>query len=215
LVRDARHPKKGARNFKDISHYFLSAAEADASQDAMGTAGHLKLSSTPTTSDKQPASPTSSSQPVRRKENCASCTHLIARAGQPFQCRIFLNHYAEYKTERRETIRLDEGRTCPHFLRVTSRQIEDILHSHGSSLTPEQVRDYAQEVEEEVILKKTVTFTPRAGTSAEEILREELLRYLLEGYSITEATVTREENDSDDADSKRTTRQIKLRVKQD
>jgi hypothetical protein len=136
---------------------------------------------------------------------------LIARSGQPFQCRIFSLQYADYNLERRDRIQLDEGHTCPYFLRVTSKQIEDILRSHGSSLTAEQVREYAHTVEEEVILKKTVTFVPRAGTSAEEILREELLRYLLEGYSIVEATITREETDPED--EKPTTRRITLRVK--
>lgn len=215
MVRSARHPKKGARNFKDISHYFLSAAEADASHDAMGTAGHLKTSSAPTTSDKRPASPTSSSKPARRKENCASCTHLIARAGQPFQCRIFSSQYAEYNLEHRDSIRIDEGHTCPLFMRVTSKQIQDILRSHGSSLSSEQVREYPHSVEKQSPLDKTITFSPHGGINAGENLREELLRYLFEGYSVIEATVAREENHSDDTHSKTSLQKIRLRLKKE
>jgi hypothetical protein len=214
-VQRAQHPKKGAGKFENISHYFLSAAEADASRDATGTADHLSRSGAPTTSESKPASPISSNQPVRRKDNCASCAHLIARAGQPFQCRIFSVQYSQYKVERRERIDLNEGRACPFFMRVTSKQIEDILRSHGSSLDAEQVREYAHDVDEQVIRTKTVTFSPSGGTSAEEALREELLRYLVDGYSIIEATVTREESNSENKHSRTTIQKVRLRVKQE
>jgi hypothetical protein len=140
---------------------------------------------------------------------------LIARAGQPFQCRIFSAEYSEYKVERREKIDLDEGRTCPYFMRVTSKQIEDILRSHGSSLRSEQVREYAHRVDEQVILNKTVTFSPRAGMNAEEVIREELLRYLVDGYSIVEATVSKQEEHSEDKRSTTTIHKVRLRIKQE
>jgi hypothetical protein len=140
---------------------------------------------------------------------------LIARAGQPFQCRIFSAEYSQYKVERRDKIDLDEGRTCPYFMRVTSKQIEDILRSHGSSLGSEQVREYAHRVDEQVILNKTVTFSPRAGMNAEEVIREELLRYLVDGYSIVEATVSKQEDHSEDKRSKTTIHKVHLRIKQD
>jgi hypothetical protein len=139
----------------------------------------------------------------------------MARAGQPFQCRIFSTQYSEYKVKRREKIQLDEGRTCPYFMRVTSRQIEDILRSHGSSLSSTHVREYAHSVEEQLALDKTITFSPRAGMSAEEALREELLRYMVEGYSIIEATVIKEEELSEDRHSRSTSQKIKMRLKQD
>ena len=210
-----QQPKRTSRTFKDISHYFLSAAEADASKDATGTAGHLDVSNAPTASENKPASSESPSQPARRKENCASCAHLITRAGQPFQCRVFSLQHADYRVERREKIELLDGHTCPHFTRITSKQIEDILRSHNSSLTSEQVREYAHSVDEQLILNKTVTFSPHGGVSAEEVLREELLRHLEDGYSIIEATVTRKESHSEAKRSKTTIRKIRLRVKQD
>jgi hypothetical protein len=210
-----QHSKRIANRFEDISHYFLSAAEADASKDATEAAGHLTKSNPPNPSDSKPASSLSSSQPVRRKENCASCAHLIVRVGQPFQCRIFSAEHSKYKVEHREKIELNEGRTCPYFMRVTSKQIEDILRSHGSSLSSEQVRDYPHRVDEQIVSTKTITISPSGGLAAEEVLREELLRYLVDGYSIIEATVSFKEDLSDDKRSKSTTRKIRLRVKQD
>ena len=214
-ILGAQQPKKGSRTFKDISHYFLSAAEADATEDATGTADHLEVSHAPKTSDNKPASSKSPSQPVRRKENCASCAHLITRAGQPFQCRIFSLQHADYGVARREKIDLHEGHTCPYFTRITSRQIKDILRSHGSSLSSEQVREYAHSVEEQLILNKSITLSPRGGLSAEEILREELLRHLEDGYCIIDATVTKKEDHSEARHSKTTIRKVRLRVKQD
>ncbi|UCD56748.1 MAG: hypothetical protein JSV16_13105 [Candidatus Hydrogenedentota bacterium] len=152
---------------------------------------------------------------MRRKENCASCAHLMARVGQPFQCRIFSIQYSEYNVECRQCIDLNEGHACPYFMRVTSKQIEDILRSHGSSLTSEQVREYAHRIDEHTILNKTITVSPRAGASAEEVLREELLRYLVDGYSIIEATVTRHEDHSNGKHSKSALRKVRLRVKHD
>lgn len=211
-----QHPKKKVANrFEDISHYFLSAAEADATRNATETAGHLTDSNPPKPSDSKPASSQSSSQPVRRKENCASCAHLIVRVGQPFQCRIYSAEHAKYKVERREKIDLNEGRTCPYFIRVTSKQIEDILQSHGSSLSAEQVRNYPHRVDDQIVSTRTITISPSAGMSAEEVLREELLRYLVDGYSIIEATVSIQENQPGDKHSKSTLRKIRLRVKQD
>lgn len=209
--RDRQTPK----SFKDISHYFLSAAEADESHHAAETAGHLTESSISPPSDNKPTSPKSSGQSARRKENCASCAHLIARAGQPFQCRIFSQQHAKHRVERRDTIDLNEGRTCPYFMRVTSKQIEDILKSHGSSLSSEQVREYAHRVDEQVLLNKTITVIPQAGVSAEEALREELLRYLIDGYSIIEATVSTKEESSENKHSKTVIRKITLRVEQE
>lgn len=215
-MRGAQHQKKAAKSFEDISHYFLSAAEADGSHNVTGTAGHLEDSNVPPTSDSKPASPRGATAPARRRENCASCAHLIAaRGGQPFQCRIYSAQHEEYKVARRERIDLEEGRTCPYFMRVTSRQLEDILRSHGSQLSSEQVREYAHEVDEQVILNKTITFSPRAGMTPEEVLREELLRYLVDGYSIVEATVTRKESHSEDKHSKTVMHKTKLRVKQE
>jgi len=211
-AQNVQHLKKAARTFEDISHYFLSAAEADVSPDAAGTAGHLTESSLSTASDSEPASRRSASQPMRRKENCASCAHLIARAGQPFQCRIFSLDYAAYKVERRERIDLNEGRTCPFFLRVTSKQIEEILRSHGSPLSSDQVREYGHHVDEQLSLTKTITFSQRGETSAEEQLREELFRYLLDGYTIVEATITQEEKRSEGKHSRTTTHTVRLRI---
>ena len=214
-VLSAKRSKRNTRNSKNISPYILSAAEADVSQDATGTAGHLESTSAPTTSSKKPVSSKNSTQPARRKDNCTACAHLIVRAGQPFQCRIFSTEYAEYNLERRDRINLEEGYTCPFFMRITSRQIDEILKSHGSSLSSEQVREYAHQVDEQTVHTKTVVFSPHAGVSAEELLREELLRYLMDGYTVIEATVTREENQSESKHSTNTTHKIRLRVKQD
>lgn len=198
------------QRLRDLSKHFLSAAEADDSPDATGTADHLSSSSVSETSNDTSKS---SNQPARRKENCAACAHLITRAGQPFQCRIFSVEYSEHRVERREKIDLAEGRTCPYFMRITSKQIDDILKNHGSSLNAEQVREYAHCVDEQVIHNKTIEFSPRPGTSAEETLREELLRYLADGYSLVDATVTKQEDHSETRHSKTTTHRIRLRVK--
>ncbi len=212
----AQHQKKSAKSFGDISHYFLSAAEADGSHNVTGTAGHLEDSNAPATSDDKPANAQSAKGHARRRENCASCAHLItARAGQPFQCRVYSVDYAQHKVERREKIDLEQGRTCPYFMRVTSKQLEDILRSHGSPLTSDQVREYAHEIDEHIIHNKTITLSPRVNMTAEEVLREELLRYLVDGYSIIEATVTREESQSEDKHSKATIQKITLRVKRE
>jgi hypothetical protein len=213
-LQSSRNPKKGAKGFKDISHYFLSAAEADVSQDATGTADHLEDSTARTTPNKEETKPRNSSKPARRKDNCASCAHLIARAGRPFQCRIYSVEHESHGVERRERIDIAEGHTCPHFMRVTSKQIEDILRAHGSSLRPDQVREYARSVDEHVIHTKTITISGRAGASAEEALREELLRYLVDGYSIAEATVTCREESSEKDRSKTTIHKVILRLEE-
>jgi len=207
---ESQSPPEDVTSLRDLSKHFLSAAEADDSPNATGTADHLRSSNVSATSNDTSQS---SSQPARRKENCAACAHLITRAGQPFQCRIFSVDYSENRVERREKIDLTEGHTCPYFMRITSKQIDDILKSHGSSLDSEQVREYAHCVDEQVIHNKTVEFSPRPGTSAEETLREELLGYLADGYSIVEATVTRQEDHSETRHSKTTTHKIRLRVK--
>ena len=98
-------------------------------------------------------------------------------------------------------------------MRVTSKQLEDILRNHGSSLEPQQVREYAHHVDEQTVHTKTVTISSRPGEKAEEVLREELLNYLLEGYSILEATVAKEEEDSESGHSKTTTHKVCLRTK--
>jgi len=213
-LQSERHPKKGAKGFEDISHYFLSAAEADVSPDATGTAGHLESSNARKSSNKKPASPDSPSKPARRKDNCASCAHLIARAGRPFQCRIYSVDYASHGVERRDKIDIGEGHTCPLFMRVTSKQIEDILRAHGSSLGADQVREYAHTVDEQVVHTKTVTISARAGASAEDVLREELLRYLVDGYSIIEATVTMREEQSEKNRSKTIVHKVRLRLEE-
>jgi hypothetical protein len=210
-----QRPQKGLASFEDISHHFLSVAEADNSDHATGTAGHLHDSDEKPISDAKPASPKKSNRQARRKDTCAACAHLLPRAGQPFQCRIFSIDYARFNVEHREKIDLAEGRTCPFFMRVTSRQLEDILRSHGSPLVPEQVREYAQDVDEEIAHTKTIAISARAGTSAEEVLREELLRYLMDGYSIVEATVVLKEEQAEDKRSKTTTHTVKLRLKEE
>ncbi|GAB4343307.1 MAG: hypothetical protein Kow0099_21590 [Candidatus Abyssubacteria bacterium] len=138
---------------------------------------------------------------------------MIARAGQPFRCRIFSEKHDEFKVERREKIILDEGHTCPFFVRVTSKQIEEILRSHRSPLTPEEVREFSHTVDEETTRTKTVTFSPRAGQSAEEILREELMRYLCDGYSVVDVTLTRHDESSEGNRSRSSSHTIRLRVK--
>jgi hypothetical protein len=213
-MTSARQPEKKAKGFQDISHYFLSAAEADDSPNATGTAGHLESNTSKTIEKEKPESPSSKSKPVRRKDNCAACAHLIARAGRPFQCRIFSVEYEKHGVEQRENIHISEGHTCPYFMRVTSRQIEDILRSHDSSLRSDQVREYAHKVDEQTIHTKTITITARLGTAAEEVLREELLNYLMEGYSIAEATVLKKEDHSESGNSRTTTHKIKLRIEQ-
>ena len=97
-------------------------------------------------------------------------------------------------------------------MRVTSKQIEDILRAHGSSLGPDQVREYARSVDERVVHTKTITISGRAGASAEEALREELLRYLVDGYSIAEATVTHREDSSEKDRTKTTIHKVILRL---
>jgi hypothetical protein len=210
-----QQPKKVAKGFEDISHYFLSAAEADFPRDATRTAGHLSRSSDAQPSDNKPASSHRARQAERRKENCASCAHLIARAGQPFRCRIFSEKHAEFKVERREKITLNEGNTCPFFVRVTSKQIEQILREHCSPLTPAEVREFSHTVEEQATHTKTVTFSARAGQSAEEILREELVRYLFDGYSVMDVTLTLQEESSECNRSCASSHTIRLRAKQE
>ena len=207
-------PKQSAPGFQDISHYFLSAAEADATQDATGAAGRLEDSTTQKTPEDEPVNPNTTSKPARRKDNCASCAYLIARAGRPFQCRIFSVESEKHRVERREKIDINEGRSCPFFTRVTSGQIEDILRSHGSSLDAGKVRESAHKVDERLTHTKTVTISERLGDAAEEVLREELLSYLMDGYSITEATVTKEEEQTEGKRTKTTVHKIRLRVKQ-
>ncbi len=207
-------PRQSMPGFQDISHYFLSAAEADISPDATGTAGPLEGSSAKTTPEDEPVNPNTTSKPARRKDNCASCAHLIARAGRPFQCRIFSVEHEKHRVERRERIDINQGRSCPFFMRVTSGQIEDILRSHGSSLDAGKVREHTYRVDERLIHTKTVTISERLGDAAEEVLREELLNYLMDGYSITEATVTKEEDQSEGKRSKTTIHKIRLRIEQ-
>jgi hypothetical protein len=211
----ARQPKKSGKNFEDISHYFISAAEADGSKDADGAAGRQAHDDPPMLSDdSSTASPRRSLQPMRRKENCASCAHLIARAGQPFQCRIYSVDHSKYQVQFQASVPLHQGHTCPYFLRVTSKQIQDILRSHGSTLSPTEVRESAYQVEEKVIHEKTVTVEPCAGLTAEEALREELLRYLIDGYSIIDATVVLNETASATNHSSSTIHRIRLRTRQ-
>ena len=213
-MKSAQRPEKKAKGFQDISHYFLSAAEADVSINATGTAGHLESQTAKTISQEEPASPENKSKPARRKENCAACAHLIARAGRPFQCRIFSVEHEKHGVKQRENIHISEGHTCPYFMRVTSRQIEDILRSHDSALRPDQVREYAHKVDEQVVHTKTITIGSRLGSAAEEVLREELLNYLIEGYSIAEATVVKKEEHTESKNSKTTTHKINLRIEQ-
>jgi len=214
-LQSAQQPKEGSETLKALSKHFISAAEADAPQNATGTAGHLEDSSAQASSRNKPTSPNKRSKPARRKDNCASCAHLIARAGQPFQCRIFSVEHSKHGVEKREKIDISEGRTCPYFMRVTSKQIEDILRSHGSSLGPDQVLEYAHTVDEQVIHTKTITISSRAGTTAEEVLREHLLRYLMDGYTISEATVRKQEDHSEEHRSKTTIHKIRLRLEQE
>jgi hypothetical protein len=211
-MTSAQRPEKKAKGFQDISHYFLSAAEADVSTHAMGTAGHLEDQTAQTISTEKPESPKRKSKPARRKDNCAACAHLIARAGRPFQCRIYSVEYEKHGVEQRENIHINEGHTCPYFMRVTSKQIEDILRNHDSALRPDQLREYAQKVDEQVVHTKTVTIGARLGAAAEEVLREHLLNYLIEGYSIAEATLIKQEEDSESEHPKTTTHKINLRI---
>jgi len=211
-MASAQRPEKKAKGFQDISHYFLSAAEADAPANATGTAGHLENQTAQTNPKEKPADPESKRKPSRRRDNCAACAHLIARAGRPFQCRIFSVEHEKHRVEHRENIHISEGHTCPYFMRVTSRQIEDILRSHGSELRAEQVCEYAHEVDEQTVHTKTITIGARLGTTAEDVLREQMLNYLLEGYSIAEATLVKKEIDSESAHSKTTIHEIKLRT---
>lgn len=209
-----KNPPKSAKGFSDISHHFLSAAEANVSHDATGTAGHLEGSTTRPTSKERPVGPNTTSKSVRRRDNCSACAHLVARAGQPFQCRIFSVEYEKHRVERREKIDINEGRSCPYFMRVTSEQIEDILRRHGSSLDAGQVREYAHKVDERIVHTKTITISDRLGADAGEVLREELLNYLIDGYTIIDATVSKEEEQSEGKRSKTTARKIRLRIEQ-
>jgi hypothetical protein len=209
---DGSHRKKKQKGFQDISHYFLSAAEAEVSGNAVGAAGHPVHNIPPMLSDDSKSGAQRPRQPMRRKENCAACAQLIARAGQPFQCRIYSVDYSRYKVPQQETIELNQGQTCPYFMRVTSRQIEDILRSHGSKLRPDHVREYAHEVEERLTHEKTVTVKAYGGMTAEEALREELLRYLVDGYSIVDATVALTEDASDENQQRSKTSRVRLRV---
>ncbi|RJP15260.1 MAG: hypothetical protein C4520_20485 [Candidatus Abyssobacteria bacterium SURF_5] len=209
-----RHRKTPEKGFKDISHYFLSAAEAD-EVDTARTAGHQAHENPPMLSDNSTASPQRSLQPMRRKENCASCAHLIARAGQPFQCRIYSVDHFKHKVKPLEAISLHQGHTCVYFMRITSGQIEEILRSHGSTLSAEYVRESPHTVEERTVQEKTVTIEPYGDLTAEEALREELLRYLLDGYSIIDATVTLRSDVSDEKHRSSKTTRIRLHVREE
>ena len=213
-MQNAQNPKKSVKGFKDISHYFLSAAEADASPDATGTAGHLEDSNSRAASNEAPVSPDKPTKPARRKDNCSACAHLIARAGQPFQCRIFSVEYARHGVEQKEKIHISEGHTCPYFMRVTSKQIEDILRNHKSALEPEQVREYAHKVDKKTTDIKTITVSPLPGQRAEEVLREELMRYLMDGYSIAEATVMKKQGSEESKHSKTIIDKVRLRIEE-
>jgi hypothetical protein len=210
--KNSKSLKKSAKGLQDISHHFLSAAEADVSPNATGTAGHLEDSNPREVSKKKQVSPDKPAKPVRRKDNCSACAHLIARAGQPFQCRVYSVEHTKHGVERREKVNINDGRTCPHFMRVTSKQIEDILRTHESSLGSEQIREYAHRVDEQVLHTKTITISSQPGETAEEILRHELLNYLMDGYTISEATVTMSEESGDKKRSKKTIHKVNLRV---
>jgi hypothetical protein len=99
-------------------------------------------------------------------------------------------------------------------MRVTSRQIEDILRSHGSALSASQVREFPHEVEEQITHEKIVTIEAHGGMTAEEALREELLRYLVDGYSVVDATVVLNEDASEPNRRKQKTTRVRLRVRQ-
>ena len=210
---DNRRRKKPDKGFKDISHYFLSAAEADVPENAVGAAGHQAREIPPMLSDDSAAGSPRPLQPMRRKENCASCAHLIARSGQPFQCRVYSVEHLAFKVQAKESVDLNQGHSCPFFMRVTSRQIEEILRSHGSELSAGRLRDSPHHVEEQFTHEKTITVEPFGGMSAEEALREELLRYLMDGYSIVDATVVLEEDVSDGKHHRAKTSRVRLRVK--
>jgi hypothetical protein len=74
------------------------------------------------------------------------------------------------------------------------------------------VREYGHRIDEQLSLTKTITFSQRGESSAEEQLREELFRYLLDGYSIIEATVAQEEKHSEGKLSRTTTHTVRLRI---
>jgi hypothetical protein len=99
-------------------------------------------------------------------------------------------------------------------MRVTSRQIEEILRSHGSTLSPAQLRDSPHHVEEKFTHEKNITVEPYGDMTAEEALREELLRYLMDGYSVVDATVVLEEDVSDGKHRSTKTSRVRLRIKQ-
>jgi len=94
-------------------------------------------------------------------------------------------------------------------------QIKDSLQDHGASLSSEQVRENIDHVDEQVIRNKTITISPLAGMSDGEIIREELHRYLLDGYRIVEATVNKQEDHPEEKLSKTTIENVRLRIKQD
>jgi len=76
------------------------------------------------------------------------------------------------------------------------------------------VHEYAHRVDEQVIHTKTITISARAGASAEEVLREELLRYLVDGYSIAKATVTLHEETAEKDRTKTTIHKVHLRLEE-
>ena len=48
-----------------------------------------------------------------------------------------------------------------------------------------------------------------------EVLREELLRYLMDGYSITEATVIKKDESAESKHSKSTIHKVRLRIEEE